>query len=553
MRQALNLGGGIVVDTTTATASGGGLLDFALNYVARIANFGSSAADSRVGTARMFWRASTLYKLNAIRSNGGNLYQATQAGTSAVSGGPTGTTTANDGTVVWTYIGADPDRWQASHDYSAAAAGTVVTNLGAQYRLVTPGTSAASGGPNANNTNITDNTCVWARISQYFVDTVNGSDANAGTDSMLSKKTLPTAPTQLTPNVKYWIAAGSELPLSSLNRTGGLYYAQPWSIVTVYDTATGNEVRTHPNYYLRHLNSGTAGGPTAAELKSKYFTIRGDANSTLGSAIAAAGTPTAGAGGTAGGGSALLRGAYITGCPIGVNCQGTTNAIWRVEDCVLVNNGSQHEAFTGAPAGGSNLRLEGAGIGSSFARLYIQADGYGEDSIWMSVATQPKNWTFTDVVIRHRPAQVMNSAHSDGIQFGRYPGNATLRRVIIEHVMPETDLFDSGLGVDPVGAALIMDGSGTAGTNGLVIEDCIFASNLLALNMQDTFTMRRSLNYVRKLARDQTARVGALNNANPTMDGCLNVLVNANSDADALYLGAGPTATGAGFIEALTS
>lgn len=51
------------------------------------------------------WVASTSYTLGDIRSNGGNAYQAVSSGTSAGSGGPTGTSTAIvDGTVTWKYI-----------------------------------------------------------------------------------------------------------------------------------------------------------------------------------------------------------------------------------------------------------------------------------------------------------------------------------------------------------------------------------------------------------------------------------------------------------------
>lgn len=53
------------------------------------------------------WAASTAYALGALASNGGNLYRVTAAGTSASSGGPTGTgSSITDGTVTWTYVQA---------------------------------------------------------------------------------------------------------------------------------------------------------------------------------------------------------------------------------------------------------------------------------------------------------------------------------------------------------------------------------------------------------------------------------------------------------------
>lgn len=52
------------------------------------------------------WAASTAYILNQQVHNGGNVYKATTAGTSASSGGPTGTGTGiTDGSAVWSYVG----------------------------------------------------------------------------------------------------------------------------------------------------------------------------------------------------------------------------------------------------------------------------------------------------------------------------------------------------------------------------------------------------------------------------------------------------------------
>lgn len=57
------------------------------------------------GTA-VAWAASTAYSLNTLVNNGGKSYKVTTAGTSASSGGPTGTGSAiTDGTVVWAYQG----------------------------------------------------------------------------------------------------------------------------------------------------------------------------------------------------------------------------------------------------------------------------------------------------------------------------------------------------------------------------------------------------------------------------------------------------------------
>ena len=52
------------------------------------------------------WQASTGFALNQQVYNGGNVYKATTAGTTAASGGPTGTGSGiTDGTAVWAYVG----------------------------------------------------------------------------------------------------------------------------------------------------------------------------------------------------------------------------------------------------------------------------------------------------------------------------------------------------------------------------------------------------------------------------------------------------------------
>lgn len=51
------------------------------------------------------WAANTAYALHAWAANGGNVYVCTAAGTSAASGGPTGTGTGiSDGTAVWDFV-----------------------------------------------------------------------------------------------------------------------------------------------------------------------------------------------------------------------------------------------------------------------------------------------------------------------------------------------------------------------------------------------------------------------------------------------------------------
>jgi hypothetical protein len=58
------------------------------------------------GLVSQTWQAATAYALNQQVDNGGNVYKCTTAGTSAGSGGPTGTGSGiTDNTAVWQYLG----------------------------------------------------------------------------------------------------------------------------------------------------------------------------------------------------------------------------------------------------------------------------------------------------------------------------------------------------------------------------------------------------------------------------------------------------------------
>lgn len=80
------------------------------------------------GTA---WAALTAYALRARVTNGGNVYQCTTAGTSAASGGPSGTSSSiTDGSVVWSYVGANGGAvTDVASELSTSAAATQATVL----------------------------------------------------------------------------------------------------------------------------------------------------------------------------------------------------------------------------------------------------------------------------------------------------------------------------------------------------------------------------------------------------------------------------------------
>lgn len=77
------------------------------------------------GLVSMPWQASFAVVVGEYMSNGGNLYRCTTSGTTASSGGPTGTGGAiTDGTAVWAYQQAGTDM---SMDNTSVASGQTVT------------------------------------------------------------------------------------------------------------------------------------------------------------------------------------------------------------------------------------------------------------------------------------------------------------------------------------------------------------------------------------------------------------------------------------------
>jgi len=76
------------------------------NGLARHYRIKQSTTCHMQGLVSMPWAASTAVLLNQHMHNGGNAYVVTTAGTTAGSGGPTGTGTGiSDGTAVWNYVG----------------------------------------------------------------------------------------------------------------------------------------------------------------------------------------------------------------------------------------------------------------------------------------------------------------------------------------------------------------------------------------------------------------------------------------------------------------
>lgn len=83
------------------------------------------------------WEASTAYAVGALARNGGNVYRATTAGTSAGAGGPSGEGSAIvDGTVTWRFCGTGTGALSAS--FSALDSGPVQALAFALTEIQTP-------------------------------------------------------------------------------------------------------------------------------------------------------------------------------------------------------------------------------------------------------------------------------------------------------------------------------------------------------------------------------------------------------------------------------
>ncbi len=93
-----NVIGSLAFTSSTFSTVAAGTITFARalsSASAAVNDFGASSA----------WLANTVVVLNQMASNGGNLYICTTAGTTAASGGPTGTGSGiTDGTAVWAYV-----------------------------------------------------------------------------------------------------------------------------------------------------------------------------------------------------------------------------------------------------------------------------------------------------------------------------------------------------------------------------------------------------------------------------------------------------------------
>lgn len=122
------------------------------------------------------WTAAEVLTVGTVRWNGFNLYKVTRAGTTAASGGPTGTSgdildgDATNG-VKWAYYSPyySPEiPWLPNQTVPVR---TIRYNNGRMYRVIKAGVTAASGGPTGTSASILDGDATlgarWAYMGQY--------------------------------------------------------------------------------------------------------------------------------------------------------------------------------------------------------------------------------------------------------------------------------------------------------------------------------------------------------------------------------------------------
>lgn len=151
------------------------------------------------------------------------------------------------------------------------------------------------------------------------------------------------------------------------------------------------------------------------------------------------------------------------------------------------------------------------------------------------------DYVIEDIAIHHRPKSsfINSNHHSDGIQLGMYPGAAVIQRVVIEHDLTNAIFSNS----QAIGAGLIIDSTGTSGTNTSTINDVVIVSNNQCLNTQTSCSsINRGLFVAVKEADGTSDRtfVHAFQTTQ-TLNDCVSGTVGAFSSGEPIYYGAAPT------------
>jgi hypothetical protein len=350
-----------------------------------------------------------------------------------------------------------------------------------------------------------------ARSTVVYIDPLLGSDTVTGGDSYAGQSFLRprrTWPGNIYPggsDIKFLVAAGRTMqrapdvnPAVAIGSNIGRDQAESTTAgtdnvtISVYNAnpestryALGEEIFDQPNPFVRALLGGWV---TEQEIAERYFTIdhgfgpdtdpAAYSGGTTGEGVSFVGTATSGTK------TYLLRGARIQNYwSNGINFRTGVNAI--VEDCIIGRGWRRADAYTStAQFSAVSVRANDAVSAISMARIFI--DEVSEDAFWLVNKGPNQAFSLVDYAVRHHAKAVYYGAqHADVFQWLAVMGAVTVRRGVIEHLMPDSVFSDNGNGeTEPVGAVCIGSAGAAVTTGSPLFEDLLIVSNRQLWNVQ---------------------------------------------------------------------
>jgi hypothetical protein len=196
------------------------------------------------------WAASTAYTVGTYRTNGANLYIVTVSGTSAASGGPTGTTTGiDDGTVKWDYVNVAPAAAPTSSTNVIIMDGVAQTSNGSGY---VAGTLTIGQGNAFSGTAVLTGTAV----TSVTINNPGKLIANPGVVFAGAGTTQATGSLTYYMNGTYYKNKGTGYTTATIS------FGSAWVASTAY---TAGQQRTNGGNFYTVVTAGTSdvsGGPT---------------------------------------------------------------------------------------------------------------------------------------------------------------------------------------------------------------------------------------------------------------------------------------------------
>lgn len=265
-------------DTYTAAAKAIAAYDGCRDEVLRMVNWPSVTKRVTMQcTADLVcqWIASHAYHVgDKVTNDTGKVYECTVAGTSAASGGPTGTSAAiTDNTVTWEYVAADDTSvnwaWVKGATY---AAGDIVGNYdGRLYLCSTAGVSRSTLGPRGTSTAEQDDAEDWLPDTTYVAgDTVTNGTDNAYICTTGGKSASSGGPTTtgtaISDNEAVWDYVGEN---AALGNAAWDYYGTIPDNLTLYAFAY-----VYPSDCLKMIKIPRAGAAADTD-KGAMYTLEG--------------------------------------------------------------------------------------------------------------------------------------------------------------------------------------------------------------------------------------------------------------------------------------